>query len=46
MDMDDAVGWHFDTRGMFSVKSAYKVHRDSEIKKQRRHIAAGADRGE
>jgi hypothetical protein len=24
-DMDDVVGWHFDSKGRFSVKSAYKV---------------------
>ena len=26
-DMDDVVAWHFDTRGIFSVRSAYKIHR-------------------
>jgi hypothetical protein len=25
-DMDDLVGWHFDSKGKFSVKSAYKVY--------------------
>ena len=27
-DMDDVLAWHFDPLGIFSVKSAYKVHRD------------------
>jgi len=27
VDMEDAVGWHFDSKGRSSVKSAYKVHR-------------------
>jgi hypothetical protein len=25
MDMDDWPAWYFDTKGIFSVKSAYKV---------------------
>lgn len=30
IDMEDIVGWHFDTRGQFSVKSAYHVHHAAE----------------
>ena len=29
LDMDDVMAWHFDTRGVFSVRSAYKVHREN-----------------
>ena len=28
-DMDDVIAWHFDGRGLFSVRSAYKVHREN-----------------
>lgn len=35
-DMDDMVGWHFDTRGQFSIKSAYRVHRAVEARSKRR----------
>ena len=27
--MDDVIAWHFDGRGLFSVRSAYKVHREN-----------------
>jgi hypothetical protein len=26
--MDDVIAWHFDERGLFSVRSAYKIHRE------------------
>ena len=26
-DMDDTLAWHYDSKGIFSVRSAYKVHR-------------------
>ena len=29
LDMDDIMAWHFDARGLFSVRSAYKVHREN-----------------
>jgi hypothetical protein len=29
-DFEDYIGWYFDTRGIFSVKSAYKVQMDYE----------------
>ena len=41
MDMDDIVGWHYDTKGRFSVKSAYKVQRAAEIRSQTRAILSG-----
>jgi len=31
-EMDDVVGWHFDAKGQFSVKSAYKVQRNCEFR--------------
>lgn len=43
VDMDDAVGWHFDNKGAFSVKSAYKVHRASEASRQVRGRTGGAE---
>jgi len=41
-DMEDIIGWHYDPKGIFSVKSAYKVHRDSVIRGQSRNMASGA----
>ena len=35
LDMPDIVGWHYDSKGRFSVKSAYKVHRASENSNKR-----------
>jgi hypothetical protein len=35
-DLEDVVAWHYDTRGLFSVKSAYKVQRSCERRKDRR----------
>lgn len=35
-EMDDVVGWHFGPKGKFSVRSAYKVHQDSEARKSQR----------
>ena len=35
-EMDDVVGWHFNPKGKFSVRSAYKVHRDSGARKSQR----------
>lgn len=40
--MDDIIGWHYNPKGVFSVKSAYKVHRAGVIRGQRRHMASGA----
>ena len=36
------MGWHFDTKGCFSVKSAYKVHRASVIRNQERQQGLGS----
>jgi hypothetical protein len=35
LDMSDIVGWHYDSKCRFSMKSAYKVHRASENRKKR-----------
>lgn len=42
-EMDDVVGWHFDSKGRFSVRSAYKVHRASEQRKMQRARQGGAE---
>jgi hypothetical protein len=36
LELDDLIAWHFDSRGIFSVKSAYKVQRAAEQRKSRR----------
>lgn len=45
--LDDVVAWawHNDSKGMFSVRSAYRVHRDHEKRSSRRGVASsvGAD---
>lgn len=33
-DIDDFIGWHFDPKGIFSVKSAYKVQVAAESSAQ------------
>jgi hypothetical protein len=40
MEMDDVLAWHFDKKGCFSVKSAYRVHRDV-VKRNSNHGAMG-----
>lgn len=42
-EMEDVVGWHFDCMGRFSVRSAYKVHRTSVIRKQQQCRANRAE---
>ena len=27
-DMEDVIAWHFNERGLFSVRPAYKIHRE------------------
>jgi hypothetical protein len=41
-EMNDVVGWHFDSKGCFSVKSANKVHRATVVRKQKRQQGAGS----
>jgi hypothetical protein len=43
MEMDDIVGWHFDSKGIFSVRSAYKVHRALEERQMLKHSLGGAE---
>lgn len=38
MDIDDALAWDYDSNGLFSVRSAYKV--------QRAHIQLTSQRGD
>ena len=40
-EMEDVVGWHFDAKGQFSVKSAYKVQRNCKLREQRCLTRAG-----
>lgn len=49
MEMEDVVGWHFDPKGCFLVKSAYRVHRDVEARKAHRGasvVAGGSQEGD
>jgi len=39
--MDDVIGWHFDAKGIFYVKSVYKVQQAFEISGQRSLGRAG-----
>lgn len=40
-EMDAALGWHFDAKGCFSVKLAYKVHKAYETRQQNKSVVAG-----
>jgi hypothetical protein len=31
-DIEDLIAWHFDNKGIFSVKSAYMVHVEMETR--------------
>jgi hypothetical protein len=44
--MDDIVGWHYDRKGSFSVKSAYKVHRDVEGRRTNGAVGGSAGSSE
>jgi len=41
---DNSLAWHFDKRGLFSVKSAYRVCRDGIIRRVTRGCAQGSSR--
>ena len=40
---EDLVAWHYDKRGSFSVKSAYKVQRDHERRSSRKDMASSSN---
>jgi hypothetical protein len=42
VEMEDAISWHYETKGQFSVKSAYKVHRQTVLRGQRRSAGSGS----
>ena len=42
MVMEDIVGWHYDKKHLFSVKSAYKVHRDVEGRRTKAALGGSA----
>jgi hypothetical protein len=41
VEMDDIIAWHFDEKGCFFVKSAYRVHREA-LRHSQHHGRAGA----
>lgn len=46
VDMDDIIAWHFDAKGCFTVKSAYRVHRDALKRSNLNGKAEGAKNSE
>jgi hypothetical protein len=40
---DDFVAWHFDSRGIFSVKSTYKVHVEMLKRSQISQVEQGSE---
>jgi hypothetical protein len=40
--MEDFVSWHFDSKGIFSVKSAYKIHVDMERRASVTQVGQGS----
>lgn len=42
VEMEDVIGWHYDNKGQFSVKSAYKVHRWAVLRGQRRNSGSAS----
>jgi hypothetical protein len=40
---EDFVAWHFDSKGLFSVKSAYKVHVDMERRASVAQVGQGSE---
>uniref|UniRef100_I1QUQ8 Reverse transcriptase zinc-binding domain-containing protein n=1 Tax=Oryza glaberrima TaxID=4538 RepID=I1QUQ8_ORYGL len=45
VELEDTLAWHFDPRGCFSVRSAYKVQKEAE-RRSRRRGSAGSPNGE
>lgn len=43
MEMDDIVGWHFDSKGRFLVCSAYKVHQSVMAREAQRGRLGNAE---
>lgn len=43
-EMDDVLAWHFDPKGIFSVKTAYKVFCDDQDRNARNDSAASSSR--
>jgi hypothetical protein len=44
LENDNRLAWHYDKKGIFSVRSAYKVCRDDILRMVTRHGAQGAAR--
>jgi len=42
LEMDDILAWHYDLKGMFSVKSAYRVFCDDQIHRSKNDWAASS----
>lgn len=45
METEAVVAWHYDTRGMFSVRSAYRVRRAHERCSTKRRAASSSSLG-
>jgi hypothetical protein len=42
VDMEDVAAWHYDNRGLFTVRSAYAVQRAHEKRTSRRGIPSSS----
>ena len=42
VEMEDVIAWHYDTRGMLSIRSAYKVQRAHEKRSSKRGVASSS----
>ena len=45
IEMEDVVAWHYDSRGLFSVRSAYKVQRAHDKRVSTRGVASSSSPG-
>ena len=45
VDMEDLVAWHYDNRGVLSVRSAYKVQRAHDKRSSTRGVASSSYAG-